>query len=138
MKSTTVFVDVCLDFDGVIHSYTSGWQGNAIIPDAPVNGAIEALHCCLNHFTVAVFSARSSEAGGIEAMKNFIDKHDTQKHNYRLIDKIAFPNYKPAANIYVDDRGYRFDGTFPAPEILHGLFTTWYDPARRVAGPEDI
>ena len=33
-KKTVVF-----DFDGVIHSYKSGWQGSAtIIPDPPVPG----------------------------------------------------------------------------------------------------
>ena len=32
---------ICLDFDGVIHSYTSGWKGAAVIPDPPVPGALE-------------------------------------------------------------------------------------------------
>ncbi len=30
MKQTVVF-----DFDGVIHSYTSGWKGATVIPDPP-------------------------------------------------------------------------------------------------------
>lgn len=37
MKQTVVF-----DFDGVIHSYTSGWKGETIIPDPPVPGIKEA------------------------------------------------------------------------------------------------
>lgn len=38
MKQTVVF-----DFDGVIHSYTSGWKGATVIPDPPVPGIKEAI-----------------------------------------------------------------------------------------------
>ena len=34
---------LCVDFDGVIHSYTSGWEGIDMIPDPPVEGAIKWL-----------------------------------------------------------------------------------------------
>ena len=37
-KGTIVF-----DFDGVIHSYTSGWKGENVIPDPPVPGIKEVI-----------------------------------------------------------------------------------------------
>ena len=39
---------ICVDVDGVIHSYTSGWQGATVLADPPVPGAIEALHLYLD------------------------------------------------------------------------------------------
>ena len=38
---------LCMDFDGVIHSYESGWRGATIIPDVPVEGALEFLKAAI-------------------------------------------------------------------------------------------
>ena len=34
---------ICIDFDGVLHSYRSGWCGTEIIPDPPIHGTKEAV-----------------------------------------------------------------------------------------------
>jgi len=60
---------LCLDFDGVCHSYTSGWKGADQIPDAPVAGMWEAIGSYLPEFEVYVFSSRSHQPGGLEAMR---------------------------------------------------------------------
>src|ERR1700743_3429981 len=52
---------LCLDFDGVIHSYASGWKGADVIPDPPVAGAIEFIREALKHFRVAIFSSRTNQ-----------------------------------------------------------------------------
>ena len=94
--------------------------------DPPVPGAIEALHRYLETFEVAIYSARSGEPGGIEAIRDFIDKYDTAPPEKRLIDRLLFPSSKPAAALYIDDRGYRFEGVFPDTQTLMEAMVPWY------------
>lgn len=64
-----------LDFDGVIHSYASGWQGPRTITDPPVPGALEFIVRALDAFDVQVFSSRSRYLGGRCAMKHWLRRH---------------------------------------------------------------
>ena len=43
-----------------------------------------------------------------------------------LQDVIAFPDHKPAAKAYIDDRGIRFEGEWFDIETLRTLMTPWY------------
>lgn len=128
---------LCVDFDGVIHSYTSGWQGIDEIPDPPVYGAIEALHEYAKHFNVKIYSARSSEYKGLCAMSDYMRKHvaiylqslsseEIEAIDQPLIDVIGFPSSKPSAIVYIDDRGFRFEGIFPTVEEIMRLSVPWF------------
>lgn len=66
---------ICLDFDGVMHSYSSGWKGARNIPDPPVPGALEWLCKALARFDVAIYSSRSHQFGGRRAMKRWLRRH---------------------------------------------------------------
>lgn len=68
---------ICLDFDGVLHSYVSGWKGARRIPDPPVPGAIEWLFHLVNdqRVEVCILSSRSHQWGGRRAMKNWLREH---------------------------------------------------------------
>lgn len=72
---------LCLDFDGVIHSYTSGWRGAARIPDPAVPGALEFIVRAQDDFTVAIHSSRSHQWGGRAAMKQWL------RAQYRILDR---------------------------------------------------
>ncbi len=117
---------LCLDFDGVIHSYTSGWKGADVIPDPPVPGAIEFLLTALDHFTVVIYSSRSGQRGGIDAMVAWLKQHapdswdDDAYHDptFRGLCNIDFAGEKPAAFLTIDDRAICFDGTWPTIESL--------------------
>lgn len=65
---------LALDFDGVIHSYTSGWKGARVISDPPVPGAIEFIIKALPVFRVAVHSSRSRQWLGRRAMRKYIER----------------------------------------------------------------
>ncbi len=65
-----------LDFDGVIHSYKSGWKGARNIPDPPVPGVLEFIVEAVKDFDVCIYSSRSNQFGGIRAMKKWLyDKY---------------------------------------------------------------
>jgi len=69
---------LCLDFDGVINSYVSGWQGPRTLPDPPVPGALEFISQALDEFAVAVYSSRSYQWGGRRAMRTWLERHMTE------------------------------------------------------------
>lgn len=70
MPTTVVF-----DFDGVIHSYKSGWKGAAIIPDEPVPGIEKALKDIYNAgYETVVVSTRCATHEGMEAVNDWLFK----------------------------------------------------------------
>ena len=76
---------LCLDFDGVIHSYSSGWKGARNIPDSPVPGALQFIVEALEQFEVHIFSSRSNYIFGRAAMKRWLRHHLLNQVEY-------FPN----------------------------------------------
>ena len=69
---------ICIDFDGVIHSYKSGWQGIDAIPDPPNKGAFEWLESLFDHpdLNPVIYSSRSKDPKGVDAMKDWFANHN--------------------------------------------------------------
>lgn len=67
---------LCLDFDGVIHSYKSGWKGARNISDPPVPDALKFITNIIRDdiFELHIYSARSNQWGGRRAMKQWLCK----------------------------------------------------------------
>ena len=109
---------LCVDFDGVIHSYSSGWKGAHVIPDPPVDGAIAFLLGALEHFDVCIYSSRSSQAGGVAAMSRWLRQHGGNCWHESPagpgLEDVRFPDDKPAAFLTIDDRAICFDGNWSA------------------------
>ena len=98
---------ICLDFDGVLHAYTSKWRGATCIPDGVVPGArewcwrqVERGHTLI----VASARARPENIGGAEAIRDWLKDND-------FPEMAIYP--KPIAALYIDDNGWRFEGRFP-------------------------
>jgi hypothetical protein len=116
---------VCIDFDGVIHHYVSGWRGPTVILDPPVPGALRAMRSMVEAgILVAVHSSRSHVEGGIEAMRQYIGYYAAMEEGLDRpppwVEDIQFPLHKPPALVYIDDRGYCFDGDWSkvTPEMI--------------------
>lgn len=100
-KSTTI----ALDFDGVIHSYEQGWTGD-VPEDLPMEGIEKFMKALVKKgWILKIFSTRDAEH--IEDWLKFhkLDKYIKSVHNEKI-----------PAKLYIDDRGYHFDGDFEKAE----------------------
>lgn len=128
---------LCLDFDGVIHSYSSGWQGADVVADPPVDGVLDFILDAREHFTVAIHSSRSGKQGGVTAMQGWLMSHMLQHsqeaggpRNFgtesiaEVIDSIHWATEKPPAMVTIDDRALTFTGVWPSMDALTS-FKPW-------------
>ena len=138
---------ISVDFDGVIHSYTTPWVKPHIIPDPPVEGAITWLSQMVQHFNVVIFSTRCRTWRGRRAMRRWLREHsgfmwDNSKCQHvevsggemrwrpasgHGLEEVRFSYTKVPALIYLDDRAVRFDGpgTFPTRNAIHQQYVPW-------------
>lgn len=130
---------LCVDFDGVVHAYTSPWTNAETISDGPVPGALKWLWAATEWFNVQIYSSRSKEPAGIAAMKTWMLKHSRAEfdpdHPMCMADDageigpvypIGFAHEKPAAFLTIDDRCVEFDGDWSALDPADMLsFKPW-------------
>lgn len=121
MKPTLV-----LDFDGVIHSYTSRWHSATIISDPPVDGAFDFIRRAVKSFTVVICTSRMTgtpaQLRNVHfAISDWFSQYDLgiELHEYsapiasRYPEHIFISHMKPPAHITIDDRALTFTGFFP-------------------------
>lgn len=113
---------VAVDFDGVLHPDLSEWK-NQYPPDSPISGAQEFVQSLLDlGLQVVIFTARANDPAvrwGIIVWLNV--------WGFPLVEVSAT---KPFAGIYIDDRGFRFDGSFEkALKFVSSVdnWRTWQD-----------
>lgn len=115
---------ILVDFDGVIHSYISGWKGIDVIADPPVDGAIDwlARMSKTGRFEICIYSSRSKEISGVNAMRQWLMDNGMASSEVACI---GFPTEKPPAWLTIDDRAMQFNGVFPSADEMND-FKPWY------------
>lgn len=107
---------LCIDFDGVIHRYDSGWKGATVIPDHVTDGFFEWAEQAAQHFKLVIYSSRSKEPAAIEAMQFWLAaerklwRENGGTHKIEAPLEFEFASEKPAAFMTIDDRALCFEG----------------------------
>jgi hypothetical protein len=112
---------ICIDFDGVINSYKSGYGPDYKvdrIPDGPVKGTREAIKVLREEYRVVVQSTRCAEPEGKQAIIEWLAKYDIE------VDEIV--THKPPAIVYVDDRAIQFRGSWDTALEEINEFEHWF------------
>ena len=118
---------VAVDFDGVLHTYSTKWESEDIIRDAPVPGALAWLYEMIQDFDVIVFTTRGKTKRGRTAVLSWIQGHVGKdlwqdEGEKRGLCRIGVKAIKPPALVYIDDRAYRFTGAnFPTVQEIHQM-----------------
>ncbi|MGW7723109.1 hypothetical protein ACWGJ6_07135 [Streptomyces canus] len=87
---------VAVDFDGVLHSYTSGWTGYQPI-DPPEPGAREFVEWLMDQGAeVVIVSSRANRRRGVRAIRQWLQVHG--------FPEVEITHRKVRAVAYVDDR----------------------------------
>jgi hypothetical protein len=112
---------LCLDFDGVIHRYSRGWQDGTIY-DEMVDGFFEWAAQAQKHFDLVIYSSRSATVEGRLAMGKWLAEHLRQWRGEHIT--FAMASEKPPAFLTIDDRAMQFRGQWNA---------WWLEPERLLA-----
>lgn len=109
---------LCIDFDGVIHSYERGWQGGEIYGTV-TDGFFQWAEQAQKHFELVIYSSRSKDDAGRLAMAKWLAEQ--MRDNWRG-ERLEFrmAAEKPAAWLTIDDRCIQFEGRWDwlRPEVL--------------------
>lgn len=108
---------LCIDFDGVIHAYSRGWQDGSIY-DGLVPGFVPWAINANKYFSLHIYSSRSKSPDGPRQMREWMQSRLCEQlmpsEVEIFIDMFTFCHEKPAAFLTIDDRAIQFRGDWTA------------------------
>lgn len=116
---------IAVDFDGVIHGYSKGWQDGSIY-DPPIPGVQEALAKLREEFIVVIWSTRChdrvingvAQKNQVQEVVEYLDRHGIPH------DGVYSGEGKPFCACLIDDRAVRFrswdQAVIEAREVANG------------------
>jgi len=100
---------LCLDFDGVIHSYEKGWQDGSIYGEL-TDGFVKWAEEAKKHFKLVIYSSRSATPEGIDAIIQWLEVRLARQGSDVTVRDFEYADKKPAAWLTIDDRCVTFEG----------------------------
>ncbi|MDX3019889.1 hypothetical protein [Streptomyces acidiscabies] len=99
---------IAVDFDGVIHTYSRGWQDGTIY-DPPMPGALDGLRALMEQDAVFIFTTRPAiDVAMWLENHGFSTRFDFDGTFWNDRGVLLVTNRKLAATAYLDDRAVRF------------------------------
>ena len=108
---------ICIDFDGVIHRHSKGWQDGTVY-DLAVDGALDSIRALQDRgYAVVVSTARKElipvanwmRGQGYIERKITVDSHQHKDVPFwNSTTTVLITNRKIPAIAYIDDRGITF------------------------------
>ena len=113
---------ICFDFDGVIHKYSKGWYDGSIYDE--YNPKILDLIMLLQKMDIPVFICSTRKP---KQIKEWFDKTilnfkttiiEAEVEFWNDINIVGITNRKLPAQVYIDDRAYKYTNQTPQQFLL--------------------
>jgi len=113
--------NLCIDFDGVIHTYDRGWHDGTCYGD-PIQGSLEAIIELSKKYRIVIFTAKAKPSRPLVNGKTGTELVWEWLTQYGIADCIAeVTAEKPRGFLYIDDNGYRFKNWNDTLKFVEGL-----------------
>lgn len=117
---------ICLEFDGVLYAPPALESPETELQGLPLPGSIEWMESALNiGHTVYISSPRFNQPGdSLKFVMAWLKRHSSfvvfriQEPKVDGAARCFLTAFKPKADIYIDPKGFRFEGKWPSLAIL--------------------